>query len=214
VPGFRSARGRGLGLVLGAAVLAAGGCGLAPDTSPAPSGTRVDQSSAVHDGNHGRRQHHAINGSERRKAQLAAAAYQDVESAEAGGWRSSLKDLGCFEDPKRGGMGVHYINDTLMDDTVDITKPEALVYELDANGAVTGLVAHEYIVPVDSWTKTAPPRLFGVAFHRHPSLPLYVLHAWLWKTNARGDFDDWNPAVRLCPTGAPVFGEDLPLPQS
>ena len=40
----------------------------------------------------------------------------------------------------------------LLDATVDITKPEALVYELDASGQVTGLVAHEYIVPVDAWT--------------------------------------------------------------
>ena len=46
-----------------------------------------------------------------------------------------------------GGMGVHYINQSLMDANVDITKPEALVYELDATGQITGLVAHEYIVP-------------------------------------------------------------------
>lgn len=96
---------------------------------------------------------------------------------------------------------------------MDTTKPEALVYELDAEGEVTGLVAHEYIVPVDAWNKKASPRLFGVAFHRHPSLPLYVLHAWLWKGNARGDFDDWNPAVRLCPPGVPVFGEDSSAPR-
>ena len=42
------------------------------------------------------------------------------------------------------------INQTLTDDQVDITKPEALVYELDANGEITGLVAHEYIVPIDA----------------------------------------------------------------
>jgi hypothetical protein len=165
-------------------------------------------------GGHGLPQHRAISRKDRIRAQLAAAAFQDVESAEAAGWQSSLKDLGCFEDPQRGGMGLHYINASLLDAKVDITKPEALVYELGADGHVTGLVAHEYIVPVDAWTRKTPPRLFGVAFHRHPSLPLYVLHAWLWKHNARGDFDDWNPAVRQCPPGVPVFGEDLPVPSS
>ena len=83
--------------------------------------------------------------------------------------------------------------------TVDITKPEALVYELDATGHITGLVAHEYIVPVDAWKSAAPPKLFGVDFHRHPTLPLWVLHTWLWKDNPTGVFEDWNPAVRLCP---------------
>ena len=110
-------------------------------------------------------------------------------------------------------MGVHYINGDLLDATVDITKPEALVYELDATGQVAGLVAHEYIVPVDAWTAKQPPSLFGMDFHRHPTLPLWVLHAWLWKDNPAGVFEDWNPAVRQCPAGVPIFGTDLPAPR-
>ena len=109
-------------------------------------------------------------------------------------------------------MGVHYINQSLMDDQVDITEPEALVYELDAHGDITGLVAHEYIVPIDAWTSTTPPQLFGMDFHQHPTLPLWVLHAWLWKDNPTGIFQDWNPAVRQCPAGVPIFGVDLPAP--
>lgn len=107
-------------------------------------------------------------------------------------------------------MGVHYVNPALMDAVVDIRQPEALVYELDASGAVTGLVAHEYIVPVSAWTSSRPPKLFGMSFHRHPVLPLWVLHAWLWKPNVTGIFSDWNPAVRPCPSGVPIFGVDLP----
>ncbi len=86
---------------------------------------------------------------------------------------------------------------------MDITKPEALVYELDAQGDITGLVAHEYIVPIDAWTSSTPPQLFGMDFHKHPTLPLWVLHAWLWKDNPTGIFQDWNPAVRQCPPGVP-----------
>ena len=143
-------------------------------------------------------------------ATRATAAYQDVAVAEADGFGSSIDSLGCFQNPGVGGMGVHYINQGRMDATVDITKPEALVYELDNSGHVTGLVAHEYIVPIDQWTAGRPPRLFGMDFHKHPTLPLWVLHTWLWKDNPSGVFADWNPAVRLCPPGVPIFGQDLP----
>jgi hypothetical protein len=152
----------------------------------------------------------AIDPADRAAAMLATAGFQDVATAEAAGYASSLDTLGCFTDPERGGMGLHYINQRLMDDQVDLTKPEALVYELDANGDITGLVAHENIVPIDAWKLTTPPQLFGMDFHQHPTLPLWVLHAWLWKDNPAGVLQDWNPAVRQCPPDTPIFGKDLP----
>lgn len=141
-------------------------------------------------------------------ATLAGAAFQDVSAAEAAGYGSTMEDLGCFENVDLGGMGLHYLNGELLDDQVDITAPEALVYELDASGEIAGLVAHEYIVPVDAWSRAEPPNLFGIDFHQHPVLPLWVLHAWLWKDNPSGMFVDFNPKVRLCPEGVPVFGEE------
>lgn len=143
-------------------------------------------------------------------ASLATAAFQDVSMAEAGGYASTIDALGCFENADSGGMGLHYLNESLLDATLDVTAPEALVYELDVNGEIAGLVAHEYIVPVDAWTDSAPPTVFGMELHQHPVLPLWVLHTWIWKDNPSGFFNDWNPAVRLCPEGVPVFGEDLP----
>ena len=143
-------------------------------------------------------------------ANLATAAFQDVEMAEASGYASTVDALGCFENDEAGGMGLHYLDESLMDDVVDISTPEALVYELDAAGAIVGLVAHEYIVPVEAWTSDEPPNLFGVDFHQHPVLPLWVLHAWIWKDNPAGMFADWNPTVRPCPSGVAVFGVDLP----
>lgn len=139
-------------------------------------------------------------------AMLATAAFQDVEMAEAAGYASTMDNLGCFENPELGGMGLHYLNESLMDDAVDLATPEALVYELGSDGSIAGLVAHEYIVPVEAWSDSAPPSLFGVDFHQHPVLPLWVLHAWLWKDNPAGMFEDWNPTVRLCPEGVTVFG--------
>ncbi|MGG5260635.1 hypothetical protein [Phycicoccus avicenniae] len=213
---------RGLAVILGGALLGAGGCATDPGAGPAAhershadDRLELDHYLANRSATATARDEHGGHGAsvsrtDRARAQLATAAFQDVRAAEAAGWRSSLTTLGCFQDPERGGMGVHYVNDALLDDRVDVRRPEALVYELGRGGRVTGLVAHEYIVPVDAWHRTSPPQLFGVAFHRHPSLPLYVLHAWLWKDNARGDLDDWNPAVRLCPPGVPIFGQARP----
>jgi hypothetical protein len=177
-----------------------------PTSAPTVTPAAVASPAAAHD------MSHTMRDTDRAAAMLATAGFQDVATAEAAGYGSSLDTLGCFQDPTKGGMGVHYINQSLLDANLDITKPEALVYELDANGQITGLVAHEYIVPVDAWTSRRPPRLFGMELHKHPTLPLWVLHTWLWKDNPTGVFSDWNPAVRQCPAGVPIFGQDLPAP--
>jgi hypothetical protein len=153
---------------------------------------------------------HTMRAEDRVVAMRASAGFQDVAVAEGAGYASSIGTLGCFQNPELGGMGVHYIDGDLLDATLDITQPEALVYELDASGEIAGLVGHEYIVPIDAWTSRKPPTLFGMELHRHPTLPLWVLHTWLWKDNPAGVFEDWNPAVRLCPAGVPIFGTDLP----
>jgi hypothetical protein len=138
-------------------------------------------------------------------ARQATAAFHSVSQAEAAGYASTLESLGCFENPGVGGMGLHYLRADLLDDEVDVAQPEALVYEMRSNGDLK-LVGHEYIVPVDAWTDAEPPMLFGQEFHQHPTLPLYVLHAWVWRPNPAGMFVDWNPKVRECPAGVPVFG--------
>ena len=177
-----------------------------PAAAPAAAPAAVASPAAAHD------MSHTMRDADRAAAMLATAGFQDVATAEAAGYASSLDTLGCFQDRTKGGMGVHYINQSLLDANLDITQPEALVYELDAAGHITGLVAHEYIVPIDAWTSRKPPRLFGMELHKHPTLPLWVLHTWLWKDNPTGVFSDWNPAVRQCPAGVPIFGQDLPAP--
>ena len=194
------------------AVLVAAGLGAVGVLVAATGGEAASAHPAAHDHGSHHPGGHPMADQDRAAAMLATAGFQDVGTAEAAGYSSSIDTLGCFQNPERGGMGVHYIDQALLDDHVDITQPEALVYELDASGAIVGLVAHEYIVPVDAWTAEEPPSLFGRDFHRHPTLPLWVLHAWLWKDNPSGIFEDWNPAVRLCPAGVPIFGVDLPAP--
>lgn len=143
-------------------------------------------------------------------ARAATSGFTDVPAAESAGYASTRDSLGCFQDAEHGGMGLHYLREDLLDATLDATTPEALVYELDASGRPGALVAHEYIVPVEAWHSSDPPELYGMALHRHPSLPLWVLHAWVYRDNPGGMFADFNPNVTQCPAGVPVFGVDLP----
>jgi hypothetical protein len=41
--------------------------------------------------------------------------------------------------------------------------------------------------------------VLGQDFHKHPTLPLYVLHAWIWEANPDGMFADFNPVLGACP---------------
>lgn len=184
---------------LAATLLVAAGCSPAPAPSASPS-------------SHGHPSDAGPGAAELAPVLLATAAAQDVATAEAMGYASTRTSLGCFQDARLGGMGLHYVNSALMDGQPDAERPEAFVYELTAEAKVAGLVALEYIVPVDAWRRQAPPELFGMAYHRHATLPLWVLHLWLWKPNQNGLFADFNPAVRQCPAGVPIFGRDLPTP--
>jgi hypothetical protein len=100
-------------------------------------------------------------------------------------------------------MGVHYVKGALVGDgAVDAATPEALVYEPQRNGRLR-LVAVEYVVFQDAWdaAHSSPPSLFRREFeligagNRYGLPPFYELHAWLWKHNPSGMFEDWNPRV-------------------
>jgi hypothetical protein len=71
------------------------------------------------------------------------------------------------------------------------------VYTPEANGKLK-LGAVEYIVPAEPWDAaghTEPPMLLDKHFHLNEALGVYVLHAWLWRNNPAGTFEDWNPKV-------------------
>jgi hypothetical protein len=142
-------------------------------------------------------------------ARAATAGYHNNDAALAAGY-GEFKDaqgIACIEQPGAGGMGIHYANGALVGDAVvKAATPEALVYEPTPNGRLR-LVAAEYIVFQDAWdaTHSSPPSLFGQPFeliespNRYGLPPFYELHAWLWKHNPSGMFNDWNPLVS-CPT--------------
>jgi len=115
----------------------------------------------------------------------ATAAYQDVSRAEADGY----VDIGLFVS----GMGYHYVNFSLIDDTFDVENPEILVYSPNPNGRLR-LVAVEYAVP-DSFP--VPDGFFGDSdvWDDNLDFHLWTLHAWVWQGNPNGMFAELNPNI-------------------
>jgi len=140
----------------------------------------------------------------------ATAAFHDIDAATAAGYNVTLEDLAkktCIAQAGAGGMGVHRLDPTLLDDKVNPEHPEALVYEPTDNGGMK-LVALEYIVFQSAWEQAhgagSVPALFGQPFMLTPAgnrfgLPaFFALHSWIWKPNPSGLFQPWNPRV-ICP---------------
>jgi hypothetical protein len=128
------------------------------------------------------------------------AAFHRTEAAQAAGYNLVPGLDHCFENPGVGAMGYHYINTDILDLTVDNLKPEAMVYVPGPNGQ-RQLGAIEFIVPAQAWDEAGnsePPTALGQSFHLNQALGVYVLHAWIWKHNPSGMFEDWNPKVS-CP---------------
>jgi hypothetical protein len=142
---------------------------------------------------------HAAGQSELAQVRAATEQYHDVNAAGP----TYQAFLPCM-DSSAGGMGQHYVDFSAVGDpTEDATHPEALVYEVTPQGLK--LAAVEYIVPAPLVDPNNIPTLFGVRFHL-VTIPgvgdLYVLHAWIWKPNPSGIFQDWNPKVGACPSGS------------
>ena len=130
---------------------------------------------------------------------IATARFHSVAQADQAGYDPFLP---CM-DSDDGGMGQHLVDFGLVDADVDALAPEALVYEV--RGDKLKLVGVEYIVPVPADPDAAaalredPPELFGEDFHENTGLGVFVLHAWVWRANPAGTFEDWNPDVVACP---------------
>jgi hypothetical protein len=140
------------------------------------------------------------------KIREATAHFQRTPEARTAGYDLVIGFDYCFQNYGVGGMGYHYVNTDLLDTTVDLLHPEALVYAPDANGSLH-FGAVEYMVPVSEWeaVHTEPPQALGQSFHLNQRLGMYVLHAWIWRHNPSGMFEDWNPDV-FCPEPLPWKG--------
>lgn len=117
--------------------------------------------------------------------------FKDVKVALAEGYKAQP----CVSGRSGGAMGVHYVHeDHLSDDAVDVSRPEALIYEPQGGGEME-LVGAEFI------TFSGPAVLKGHLFHhvgapnRYGLDPFYELHVWAWRENPDGTFADFNPSV-------------------
>jgi hypothetical protein len=124
----------------------------------------------------------------------------DVNNARQAGY---LPAFGCVSGPDHGAMGIHYVNSALVGDgKIDVTQPEALIYEPVGKKRV--LVGVEYIVDSATWlanNDNTPPKLddqdfqFVAAPNRFNLADFFELHVWAWRDNPQGAFVDWNDNV-------------------
>jgi hypothetical protein len=125
--------------------------------------------------------------------------YQEVSKATSAGY-SPL--YGCISGSDHGAMGIHYVNGSLLNGTVEATQPQALIYEPLSNGDLK-LVGVEYIVDAKTWMQShsGPPVLEGQVFlfvdapNRYTINSFFELHVWAWRDNPQGPFVDWNDHV-------------------
>ena len=121
---------------------------------------------------------------------LANDCFKDVAVAVSEGYAP----IPCASGADGGAMGVHYVNASLIGDSIDIKRPQAVMYEPKADGKLE-LIAVEYI------TSKGPASLEGQLFNftnapnRYGLGPFYELHVWAWRPNPHGTFADMNPTV-------------------
>ena len=126
------------------------------------------------------------------RLRAATARFKSTTDAIAAGYAA---ETNCVQHPAHGAMGYHYNDKALRDATLDVERPEVLVYEKRPDGTFK-LNGVEYIVPLAAWTKTEPPTIMGQSLKRADSLGFWYLHVWNWTANPSGLFADWNPNVK------------------
>lgn len=128
----------------------------------------------------------------------ATARYHNLDEALVDGFVLPEDHCVSSGDPEVGAMGFHYVHPDRLDETLDHTRPEVLVYE--ERGNERHLVAVEFLstAPPEEDGED-PPSVLGHEMHPfHEPFANWELHAWCWKPNPRGLFADFNPEV-TCP---------------
>jgi hypothetical protein len=133
----------------------------------------------------------------------ATHAFHNLEAAVAAGYPRSVEQ--CLVHEQHGAMGYHHVNAAYVDETLDLERPEILLYERLSDGSYR-LNAVEFIVPYAFLPRDAePPVLLGERLRREDNLQLWYLHAWIWRDNPDGVFADFHPDVQCPPEDRQVF---------
>ena len=127
------------------------------------------------------------------RLRTATAPFRSLDAAVAAGYPARVAQ--CISHPGHGAMGFHHVKTALLDDRVEVERPEILIYARLKSGEYV-LNGVEYVIPYSIRPRDAePPRIMGQALRRSDELKLWYLHVWIWKENPSGLFADWNPAV-------------------
>lgn len=126
-----------------------------------------------------------------------------------------LSMVGCIEYPS-GGVGVRFLNTSLMSTVANPDYPPILVYE--PRGERLQLVAAEWLIPVAMGIRERPTLLGqpldGPMEGQHPLMPKEMVHydlrVWLFKENPSGLYNPTNPEVACPRTLAYRFEEKPP----
>ena len=125
------------------------------------------------------------------KVREVNARFADVNAALAEGYGP----IPCVSGAEGGAMGIHYVNsDLIKSPLIDIAKPEAIMYEPQADGSLV-LVGVEYITHIGPVALEDQLFSFVGAPNRYGLDPFYELHVWAWRANPTGTFADMNPNV-------------------
>jgi len=126
---------------------------------------------------------------ELQQARAATARYRNIKNA----FKDGYADINVVVP----NMGYHFMKSTLTADGVfDARKPEILVYNKNEDGSFE-LGALEYAVPIDVTPDVAPEGFTGTddVWERNTDFGLWLVHAWVWKSNPEGTFNPTNPLV-------------------
>ena len=145
------------------------------------------------------------------KMRAALEKYKDPIVAVRDGY---LSMVGCIEYPS-GGVGIRFLNTSLMSTVANPDYPPILIYE--PNGGQLRLVAAEWLIPV-AMGVSEPPTLFeqpldGPMEGLHPLMPKEMVHynlrMWLFKRNPAGLYSPTHPDVE-CPRTLTYRFEEKP----
>lgn len=102
----------------------------------------------------------------------------------------------CEVRPGEGPVGIVYVHfDRLLDGVANPASPDALVYEPAQESGREKLVGVEFAIPYAMWTDAEPPSFYGHEFQGEDEFGVYGLHAWVWRENPNGMFEEANPRV-------------------
>ncbi len=136
-------------------------------------------------------------------------AYTLERAAQEGYMRDAFcLDAAAFGLPAdQGAMGFHATNEALLRGPIDVSRPQALMF--DAQERILGV---EYEVMTDAVTEE--PQLFGRTFAKLPAHPgvaheHYALHVW-FVPNPAGQFAEFNPNVACPAMSTPASAPEMP----